>query len=153
MAWLDDDGEPSGTGGRPALGAIEAAGLVEAAAVVTRWYGGTKLGTGGLARAYATAVARALASLPTARVVRAATCRVRFEHPDTGTVMRLLEAAGARRGKLCYGTGVELDALVPLDVVAELARSLVDATSGRADLEVGEGRDLLPLVPPSGSAT
>ncbi len=50
---LDDDGEPSGTGGRPVLDALAGSGLTDAAVVVTRYFGGTKLGTGPLARAYA----------------------------------------------------------------------------------------------------
>ncbi len=57
---LDDDGEPSGTGRRPVLDALAGSGLTDAAVVVTRYFGGTKLGTGPLARAYATAAAQAL---------------------------------------------------------------------------------------------
>jgi putative IMPACT (imprinted ancient) family translation regulator len=57
-----DAGEPSGTAGKPILGAIESADLFDAAVVVVRWYGGVKLGTGGLARAYRDAASDALAS-------------------------------------------------------------------------------------------
>jgi uncharacterized YigZ family protein len=59
-----DAGEPSGTAGKPILGAIEAAGLYDAAVVVVRYYGGIKLGTGGLARAYREAAATALTATP-----------------------------------------------------------------------------------------
>jgi uncharacterized YigZ family protein len=60
-----DAGEPAGTAGRPILAAIEAGGLVDALVVVVRWFGGTKLGTGGLARAYGDAAAAALAAAGT----------------------------------------------------------------------------------------
>lgn len=61
---FSDDGEPGGTAGRPMFQALEGAGLGQVGCVVTRYFGGTKLGTGGLARAYSQAVAQALATLP-----------------------------------------------------------------------------------------
>jgi putative IMPACT (imprinted ancient) family translation regulator len=130
------------------LDAIDGAGLRETAVVVTRWFGGTKLGTGGLSRAYAAAAGAALAALPTAGAIPATSCRVRFDHPDTGAVMRLLDACGARRGASRYGRGVELDAIVPRASVRDLARALADATGGRAGLDVGEETRLLVALEP-----
>jgi uncharacterized YigZ family protein len=66
ITHCSDDGEPSGTAGRPALAVLSGSGLGDAAAVVTRYFGGTKLGTGGLVRAYSDAVRQALAILPRA---------------------------------------------------------------------------------------
>jgi putative IMPACT (imprinted ancient) family translation regulator len=142
-SWWDDDGEPSGTAGRPALDALEGRGLRRAAVVVTRWFGGTKLGTGGLARAYSEAAARAVAAVPVREAVRAARCLVHFDHPDTGAVMRRLDAAGARRGQATYGDRVRLEVLVPRAGRERLARALADATGGRARLEVLEEAGLL----------
>ncbi|MDA0246495.1 MAG: YigZ family protein [Chloroflexi bacterium] len=68
-AHCHDDGEPSGTAGRPALAVLQGSGLGDAAVVVTRYYGGTKLGTGGLVRAYGDAVREVLAITPRARRV------------------------------------------------------------------------------------
>jgi uncharacterized YigZ family protein len=68
-AHCNDDGEPSGTAGRPALAVLQGSGLGDAAVVVTRYFGGTKLGTGGLVRAYGDAVRAALADLPRAEKV------------------------------------------------------------------------------------
>ena len=62
----NDDGEPSGTAGRPALAVLRGSGLGDAAVVITRYFGGTKLGTGGLVRAYSDAVRAVLAILPRA---------------------------------------------------------------------------------------
>jgi uncharacterized YigZ family protein len=74
-----DDGEPSGTAGRPALAVLQGSGLGDVAVVVTRYFGGTKLGTGGLVRAYGDAVREVLAALP--RAVKVATHTVRVEVP------------------------------------------------------------------------
>jgi len=139
----DDDGEPAGTAGRPVLEAIDGAGLRGVAVVVTRWFGGTKLGTGGLSRAYAAAARAALEAAPVVEARPALPCEITFEHGDTGAVMRLLEEVGARRGEIRYGTAVTLRALVPRERCAELERRLADATAGRAGLEVGQGSVLL----------
>ncbi|HKK08858.1 MAG TPA: YigZ family protein [Gemmatimonadota bacterium] len=141
----DDDGEPAGTGGRPVLDAIEALDLRAVAVVVTRWYGGTKLGTGGLARAYGGIARAALDRMAVVEAVPAVPCEVAFEHADTGAVMRLLDEAGARRGELRYGRAALVEALVPRDAVEPLARRLADATAGRARVAPGEGTRLLPL--------
>lgn len=110
---------------------------------MTRWFGGTKLGTGGLARAYGAAARAALEAAPVAEARPARPCRITFGHGDTGAVMRLLEEVEARRGEIRYGAAVTLEALVPRERCAELERRLADATAGRAGLEVGEGSALL----------
>lgn len=139
----DDDGEPAGTGGRPALDVLESLDLRGAAVVVTRWFGGTKLGTGGLARAYGRAARAALGAAPVVEARPALPCRIRFEHADTGAVMRLLDEAGGRRGELHYGTDVVLEALVPREAISGLTARLAEATAGRARVSVGEGTRLL----------
>lgn len=79
VAHSNDDGEPSGTAGRPALAVLQGSGLGDVAVVVTRYFGGTKLGTGGLVRAYGDAVREVLAVLP--RAVKVATHTVLVEMP------------------------------------------------------------------------
>ena len=69
IAHCGDDGEPSGTAGRPALAVLQGSGLGDAAVVVTRYFGGTKLGTGGLVRAYSKSVREVLRALPLAEKV------------------------------------------------------------------------------------
>jgi uncharacterized YigZ family protein len=100
-----DAGEPAGTAGAPILTALRAAGLSDAVAAVARWFGGTKLGKGGLARAYGGVVRSALAELPVRLVrprVRIAVC---FPFRQAGAVRRLLrppdvELAAERWGEL-----------------------------------------------------
>ncbi len=73
IAHCSDDGEPSGTAGRPALAVLQGSGLGDIAVVITRYFGGTKLGTGGLVRAYSDSVRQVLEELPLARKVSTTT--------------------------------------------------------------------------------
>ena len=133
-ARWDDDGEPSGTAGRPILSAIEGAGLFDAAVVVVRWFGGTELGTGGLARAYGDAAEEALSGLPSTRCRPGRRMEVEYAYDDTGAVMRAVEASPAVRRDESYGERAVLVVDVPEAGVEALGRRLRDATSGRAEL-------------------
>lgn len=132
-----DDGEPPGTGGRPVLQAIERADLHNTVVIVSRYFGGTKLGTGRLGRAYGAAARAALEGLVVrvARPAREATLRYAFA--DTGQVMRALEAAGAVRLEERYGDQAELGIAVPLAEWEVLLRRLRDETGGRIGIEEG----------------
>ena len=142
---FDDDGEPSGTAGRPTLAAIERAGVVDVAVVVTRYYGGTKLGTGGLARAYGSAADLALERIPVRTVVSGRRVVLEYGYADTGAVTRLVEASGARRLDERYGDRVELEVALPASRVAHLRAEIVEATAGRAGLAELPGEMLLPF--------
>ncbi len=140
----DDDGEPAGTAGRPVLAAIDREGLRDAAVVVTRYFGGTKLGTGGLARAYGEAASLALARVPRRRFVTGARVRVRFEYDDTGAVARLLDSHGAVRLGESYGPHATVEVGLPAKAVAGFEGELTEATSGRARAQRLPGALLLP---------
>ncbi|MHB8080419.1 MAG: YigZ family protein, partial [Candidatus Krumholzibacteriia bacterium] len=86
-----DAGEPAGTAGEPILAALRHADLAEAVVVVARWFGGVKLGTGGLGRAYGAAAAAALAAAPRRVVIPGAEGRLRFAYALEKTVAHLLE--------------------------------------------------------------
>ena len=92
IAHCHDDGEPSGTAGRPMLAVLQGSGLGDVALVVTRYFGGTKLGTGGLVRAYGDAARAALAALPRAEKVATVTALVEAPYPLLER-LRLLAAA------------------------------------------------------------
>jgi uncharacterized YigZ family protein len=91
-AHCNDDGEPSGTAGRPALAVLQGSGLGDVAVVVTRYFGGTKLGTGGLVRAYSDAVRAVLEELPLAEKVATHTVLVVTPYPFFERVRLAVEA-------------------------------------------------------------
>src|SRR4030067_848974 len=92
IAHCTDDGEPTGTAGRPALAVLRRSGMGDVAVVVTRYFGGTKLGTGGLVRAYSEAVRLVVESVPRAQKVLTHTVMLGFPHTYLERV-RLLVAA------------------------------------------------------------
>lgn len=91
----NDDGEPSGTAGKPILGQINSAGLTDVAVVVVRYFGGIKLGTSGLIEAYRTAAAEAIGAAETVERIVEAPLTVVFEYPLMGDVMRIVKEEGA----------------------------------------------------------
>lgn len=129
---LSDDGEPHGTAGRPMLTTLLHSGLGDVAAVVTRYYGGVKLGTGGLARAYAGAVNHALDSLPRAERVSWATVEVVVEYGAVGGVQQLLPAFEATALEQEYTDTVRYVLQVPANHEAAMRTALMELTNGRA---------------------
>lgn len=127
-----DDGEPSGTAGRPILAAIDGQRVDGVAVVVIRWYGGIKLGAGGLVRAYGGCAAECLRTAAKIERIARAAARVRFPFADTGAVHAVLSACAAERvGERFDGDGVELDLLLPADRLPALKAQLRDATRDR----------------------
>lgn len=139
---FDDDGEPSGTAGRPVLAELESRDLVDSVLVVVRWFGGTKLGTGGLARAYGAAAAAVLDEARSRAVVPGEVRRVRYGFDDTGVVARILDSFGVIRGAESYGAGdgsiVRTEIRLPREAVAGLDARLREATGGRAGVEADD---------------
>ena len=96
IAHCHDDGEPSGTAGRPMLAVLQGSGLGDVALVVTRYFGGTKLGTGGLVRAYGDAARAALAALPRAAKVATVTALIETPYPLLERLRLLVAAHGGQ---------------------------------------------------------
>jgi len=135
---VNDDGEPSGSAGAPILAAIDGAGLTDCVVIVTRYYGGTKLGVGGLVRAYGEAAALALAAAPRRRGVRALRLRVRYPYELTSPVMRVLEQVGAREvehGFDASGAGGVVEFSVARDAEARVGELLTEWTSAAVSPE------------------
>jgi uncharacterized YigZ family protein len=129
----NDAGEPSGSAGAPILAAIEGAGLTDCIVVVTRWYGGTKLGVGGLVRAYGDAAAQALAAAPRRIGTEAVRLRVRYPYAHTAAVMRALERAGAQQVEHGYadsGDAGIVSASIPDTAAQAFADELREGTAG-----------------------
>lgn len=117
-----DDGEPAGTAGMPVLKTLTGAGIVEAGVIVTRYFGGTKLGTGGLARAYSGAAARAVEAAALVPWHRIATRTVRAGFADASTLERRAEDLGLTvTGRIFTEDGVALTVRGPEARVARAA--------------------------------
>lgn len=130
---FSDDGEPGGTAGRPILGAIERAGLDGVAVVVTRYFGGIKLGAGGLARAYGGAAASCLRSAATREVRAQVTVEVEHGFESIGNVQAVVERLGARRVEERYTEGGLILTVRVDEAEAEaLEAALREATRGTA---------------------
>ncbi len=134
---FSDDGEPSQTAGKPMLDVLSGAGLVGALVVVTRYFGGTLLGTGGLVRAYTEAAQEAVKNsrITEIRPKRQVVCRVAY--PDLGKVQYLFREAGLEPATE-YLEDITLTADVPDEDVPRLVAGIKEATAARADTRVGE---------------
>jgi uncharacterized YigZ family protein len=132
---FSDDGEPAGTAGKPILAAIDGQKLDGVMAVVTRWYGGIKLGAGGLVRAYGGSVAECLRRAPRRTVVEyvGATLEIDFAH--AATLHALLAQFGAQKiDEVFVSEGLRLQLRVPLEHADALDESLRNATRGKSGL-------------------
>jgi uncharacterized YigZ family protein len=136
-----DDGEPGGTAGRPILEVLLKRELDHVAAVCVRWFGGTKLGAGGLVRAYGGTVAKALDEAGTAVVHATVEAVVTAPYARADAVHRLLDDwPELRKGGPSYDAqGLRLPVTLRADRRERLARALADATAGDARLIVDAG--------------
>ena len=134
-ARSSDDGEPGGSAGRPILAQIDGHGVVDVVVVVSRWFGGTKLGVGGLMRAYGGCAGKALDRAALRVVVATLPLVVTCDWADSGGVDRALARAGLVPLETDYGARVRRTLAVPEDDVGGVRRALMDATGGRADID------------------
>jgi uncharacterized YigZ family protein len=129
----NDDGEPAGTAGMPMLESLLGSGLSDVVAVVTRWFGGTLLGTGGLVRAYSQAVREAVTAAPVLTRELRRLVSLRVDHAGAGRVEHELRALGVHVADTRYGTAVELDLAVPVGDADELQQTLARISGGQAE--------------------
>lgn len=129
---LSDDGEPHGTAGRPMLTVLLHGGVGDVAAVVTRYYGGVKLGTGGLARAYAGAVKEALERMPRTDRVTWMPLVIGVDYAAVNAMRLLFPRYEAVVDDEAYADAVTYHVRVPASRRAELLVAVRDATNGRA---------------------
>ena len=132
---MSDAGEPHGTAGRPMLTVLLHSGVGEIAAVVTRYYGGTKLGTGGLVKAYGGLVQLALAALPRAERVDYVELVVVIDYPNIAVVQQLLPSFEAVVWAQEYEVRVRYQVRVPMPNLEAFRAALADATRGEAKIE------------------
>jgi len=125
-----DDGEPQGTAGRPALAVLKGSGLGDVVVVVTRYFGGTKLGTGGLVRAYTDAVKAVLVDLPLAEKIAVYTAMLVLPYPQFERVRQLVAAHGGRILDEDFAGDITLTLQFTTDHYLAFQKALLELSSG-----------------------
>lgn len=132
---FSDDGEPAGTAGRPILQALLAAEVTDALLVVTRYFGGIKLGTGGLVRAYGQVAAEVVARAGRREVQLLDTLQLVAPYELYGLVQHQVEKIGGRISETDYDQQVTMRIMVRKSLVEPFKRQIVDASDGRIKVE------------------
>ena len=132
-----DDGEPSGTAGRPMLEVLTGSGVTNAAVVVTRYFGGTLLGTGGLVRAYTQAVKSGLDNSVIGTVTEGVELEVIADYNDAEKVKYLLSQKNIEPVKTEYSADVTLILQVPSDDADSIEKEITETTAGRCLITKG----------------
>lgn len=135
MTRCSDDGEPGGTAGRPMLDVLTGEGLCNVCAVVTRYFGGTLLGTGGLVRAYSSAVREGLSHCVRIHKRLGSRLKLICDYTDVGRLQYLIAGGEAVTLSSEYTDHVELTVLVPADVRTGFEKQVTEATAGRTVIE------------------
>jgi len=128
----NDDGEPGGTAGRPMLDVLRHQDLEGVLATVVRYFGGVKLGAGGLVRAYTDAVAQALRGVERIPLIRMRVLQITVPYAFEGVLRREVEAYGGVIEDVRHGAGVEMRVELAEDAATSLVSRIDDATLGRA---------------------
>lgn len=129
---FSDDGEPHGTAGMPVLDVLRKEGLTDAAVVVTRYFGGTLLGTGGLVRAYTAAVKAALDNAEPVVYRRFTVFSVSLSYSDYSKIEFLLQGEPVLKDNIEYGTDVKMFLAVPDEEYTRLSNNINEITCGKA---------------------
>lgn len=138
LTRCSDDGEPSGTAGRPMLEVLLGENLRDVAVVVTRYFGGTLLGTGGLVRAYSQAVKEGLKNCAIGTMRAGVRMTVETDYNNIGRILYLLGSRGIEPQKSEYTDKVMLELLFPAEWKEELTKEFTEATAGKAVIEIME---------------
>ena len=127
---MSDDGEPSGTSGPPVLAVLRGSGVGDVIVVVTRYFGGTLLGTGGLVRAYGDAAREGLATLPTERKIEKSILGIELPYHFFEQVKRLIAQHDGGIDEETFAADVTIIASFPVDCVAGFSADLIELTAG-----------------------
>lgn len=148
IAHCHDDGEPSGTAGRPMLAVLQGSGLGDVVVVVTRYFGGTKLGTGGLVRAYGDAVREALLVVPRAEKVATVTAIAELPYTLLERARQLVEAHGGVMLEESFAAEIMLTARFRSERYPAFADALRELSHGAVESMVVEENEatIMPLL-------
>ena len=134
LTRCSDDGEPSGTAGRPMLEVLLGDGVRNIAVVVTRYFGGVLLGTGGLVRAYTQAVKEGLSACRIGVMCEGYEMSIKTDYNGVGKVLYLLGQKGLEAFESDYGESVTLRVRVVNEMVETLEKELIEATAGKIEI-------------------
>lgn len=134
LTRCSDDGEPSGTAGRPMLEVLLRENIKNIVVVVTRYFGGTLLGTGGLVRAYTQAVKEGLNDCKIGVLRTGVPLALTTDYNGIGKILYLLSAMGLTPKDSDYGEKVTLQVLVPVEEKDRLVRDITEATAGKTEI-------------------
>ncbi|MBN2386980.1 MAG: YigZ family protein [Anaerolineales bacterium] len=141
-----DDGEPAGTAGRPALAVLRGSGLGDAAVVVTRYFGGTRLGTGGLVRAYTQSVQAVVRDVPRARRLPVHIALLVCTYPLLEPVRRLVAAHQGEIASQDFAADVTMTLRLPVEALPAFQAALRALSAGALQAEVIETAEMLVRV-------
>ena len=136
---MSDDGEPHGTAGRPALDVLKGSDITNCLVTVVRYFGGTKLGTGGLVRAYAGVTKKVLAGVPVEELVEKRGFSVTVPYELYEPARKIVLEAGAEIRDERFSEIVRVEGTLPAGAVSGCAEALREATSGTVLLDIADG--------------
>ncbi len=131
---MSDDGEPSGTAGKPTLAVVRGSGLGDVTVVTTRYFGGTKLGTGGLVKAYTETAQLVLAEIPRTEKIEKREISITVPYHFYEPVRRLVAQFEGEITTETFATDVQLTLTFPVSAVSEFAAALSELTGGQIQL-------------------
>ncbi|SRR6056297_479983 len=137
---LSDDGEPHGTAGRPVLEVLKGSGITNLLIMVVRYFGGTKLGTGGLVKAYTAATQEVLSILPTEELIDKYNFQVKLPYALYEPARMLLESHSAHIEKEEFLTEVKLSGTLPQSEGKIIHTALMELSAGKIEVELSDSR-------------
>ncbi|MDR2889729.1 MAG: YigZ family protein [Lachnospiraceae bacterium] len=140
LVRASDDGEPQGTAGRPILEVLGGSNLTNVVAVVTRYFGGVLLGTGGLVRAYTQAAQEAVRSSVIIQMRYGNQLTVTIDYPDVGKLQYWLGQRAIPVLRSQYEVRAQMDIMIPFEDTEEVIKDIAEATMGRALVSITDSR-------------
>lgn len=131
VCGCSDDGEPSGTAGRPVLEVLKGSGITGCIITVTRWFGGTLLGTGGLVKAYSNAAKAVLSVSETFELVPRLKFSLELPYDAFGWFKRYADNAGVEIISQNFGSSAVIEGYIPADFSGKFSEEILDFTAGR----------------------
>lgn len=145
--YCSDDGEPSGTAGRPALAVLRGSGLGDACLVITRYFGGTLLGTGGLVKAYTQSAQEVIQRAARARRIEVVVCLLALDYPLYERVKLLVQSHAGEILDSDFAADITLTLQFPTERLEEFQRSLSELSNGRLQAKLIEKKFTLVKIP------